>query len=165
MLAVDIKDGRSGDLAVQVGLVCGIDVGTEHRKADFADKGGQVGGAIVELVVADGHRLVTQFVHKLRSLSALVLVEEQGALELVARIQEDDVGAVLAVAPAIDLSGAAGNAADAAAFGLGLFTAGGGRAVVLLDVRMGVVGVQDGQRKAAIVLRHRRRCTDEQPDD
>ena len=107
-------------------------------------------------MIADRHRLIAKSIEEQGLFGALVLVVEERALELVAGIDRMVLAPFSPLAHAVDLGGAASDAADAFAGRILFGVAGGGRAVILLDVGMRVVGVQDRQRKAAVILRQNR---------
>ena len=133
-LAGNIDDGVRLDQAGQGHLGRGVDVRAEHREVGRFDEIRQGGRAGVELMVADGRGLVAQGVHEVGRFLALPVVEEEGALEVVAGIDQQHVAAF---SPnLLNDCGAAGNATQVA-------VAAGSGAGLYVGVR--VVGVQDRQ--------------------
>ena len=143
-LAADLDHGALLDGVRQDRLAAHIGVGHQDGELDRVHEVAQDLGAVVELVVADGHGVVAERVHHLGRQRALVVVVEQRALELIAPVHQEHVvaGAVLGVA---DRGDEAGGAAEALAGGVVLGIAG---AVVLadrLEAGVEVVGVEDGE--------------------
>ena len=77
LFAIHVEYGRRGDLAGQVGVGAGVDVGAEHRQPHGVDEFRQVGRAVIELVIAHGHGLVAEHGHIVgRFLAAILGVVE-----------------------------------------------------------------------------------------
>ncbi len=71
----DVQDRVGLDEAAQIGIPRSVQVGAQDRKSGLLDKAGQSGRAEVEFVVANGHGLIAQGIHKVRFLLTLPLVE------------------------------------------------------------------------------------------
>ena len=82
-----IEDGVGLDGRVQL-LVLGHDVGRDDGEGQILQKVPELLVAAVELVVAEGHGVELQLVEDVGDLLALVEGVEEGALELVADVQE-----------------------------------------------------------------------------
>ena len=117
----------------------------------------QPGGTVVELVIADRHRVKADGIHELDRVLALVGRIEQAALILVAGVQDDDVLPLGAktVAQLGDLGGQPRDAAETFALGVRLVVAGAVMLVDRLDPAVEIVDVQHMQR----IVRLRGTCT------
>jgi hypothetical protein len=108
-------------------------VGAEQREARLPGERRQRRLAAVELVVADGHRVVAHGVVELEVGQAIVQVEPQGALEDVAGVEQQQVAAALRLAHLLDAMPAPRDATMQRA----------ARTVDGLDARVVVIGMQD----------------------
>ncbi len=90
-LAADLDHGRFPDRVGQQRLARDIGVRHQHREVHRVDEAAQHLGAVVEFVVAHGHRVIAQLVHHLGRQLALVIGVEQRALELVAAIDQQRI--------------------------------------------------------------------------
>ena len=116
LLAADVEHQRRLDAVADLGRRARLDVGTEHRELDHVEEGRQRVLAVVELVVADGHRVELHLVQELGFGRALVGRVEQRALEIVAAVEQQHVLAVELLALRGDRRHQARGAADALAF-------------------------------------------------
>jgi hypothetical protein len=103
------------DLAVQDVRLAEVEVARDDRELDQVDEFRELLRAVVELVVADRHGVEADGVHELGLHGALVGRVHERALELVARVEHDDVAAFGRdrVAQLVDLGGEARDAAEA----------------------------------------------------
>ena len=148
LLAPHLEHGVILHPARQQVVAADIGVAGNHREGDTVEKGRERLGAVVEFVVAHGHRVKADGFHHLGLDRALVGRVHQAALKLVACIEHDDIAAFGAdrITQFFDLSGDAGDAPEALVFGCVLFPAGRIRAADRLDPAVQVVDVQNVQR-------------------
>jgi len=125
LLAVDRDNGGGCNESSQERLCAGVNVGADHGEVDAGNQAGQLTGAIVELVIADGHRIVTKHIHGLGDDIGFEQTIEQRTLELVASIYQHHI--VVGGAELVDRGGQTGRAADS---------------VLPVHARVGVIGVQ-----------------------
>ena len=144
-LAADVEHQRRLDAVADLGRSARLDVGTEHRELDHVEERRQRVLAVVELVIADGHRVELHLVQELGLGRALVGRVEQRALEIVAAVQEQHVLALELLSLRRDSGDEPCGAADAFAFRLLLGRAGRFIGIVRFDAAVPVVDVQDGQ--------------------
>ena len=144
-LTADLKDHIAVQLRFERRLIINRGVAGDHRKGRLVHEARQNFRPVVEFMVADRHRVETHLVHELDRRVALVGRIEKRALELVARIQRDDILPGQRGAALVQVSLHAGDAAKALAFGVVLRRAG---AVIFrdrLNSAVQIVDVQDGQ--------------------
>ncbi len=142
-LAADLEHDERLDPVAEPGAGAGSDVRGHHRKLHLVEKGGQPVLAVVELVVADGHRVELHQVQKFGFGRALVGGVEQRALKIVAGVQKQHVLAGECLPLRVDRGLEARDAAEAFVLALLFRRAGRIELVDRLDARMQVIDVQD----------------------
>ena len=90
-LATPFDDGRLHDCVRKQRLTRNIGVRHQDREFDRIHKPAQNLGAIVEFVVAHGHRIIAHLVHHLGGQLALVIRIKQRALKLVSTVNQDGI--------------------------------------------------------------------------
>ena len=143
LLAADVEHDERLDPVAELGAGAGGDVRGHDGKLHLVEEGGQPVLAVVELVVADGHRVELHQVQEFGFGRALVGRVEQRALEIVAGVQQQHVLAGQRLALRVDRGLQPGDAAEALVLAFLFRRAGGVELVDRLDAGMQVVDVQD----------------------
>ncbi len=124
-------------------LVFDIGVAGNQRVLDGVEQSGQFFRSIVELVIADGHKVDPQAIGEFRDDLATILGVEQRTLEPVAGVEQDDVFAFEFGALVFDRSLDAGDATKALTGGVRFRVAVRIRTGDRAEARMEIVEVKD----------------------
>ncbi len=145
LLAADLEHDRRLDAVADLRLVARQHVGGDDREGDLVEEAGKAILALVEFMVADGHRVELHQVQELGFGQTLIGGEEQRALEVVAGVEQQHVLAGEFLAFLLDQGLQAGDAAEALVLAFLFRRAGRIELVDRLDAGMEVVDMQDVQ--------------------